>query len=195
MIDMNRTTQKVQEALQNAQALALRQGHAEIDGEHLLLALCRQQDGLIPRLLAKMEVDVALVSQGLQKDIDARPQIGGPGADSSKLYASRRLSQLLLKADEEAKQLKDEFISVEHVLLAVVAEGERTVAGRILTRQKVDRNRLLQALTEVRGHQRVTSQDPEATYEALEKYGRDWWKRLKKESSIPLSVGMKRSVG
>lgn len=186
MIDLNRTTQKVQEALQDAQAQALRLGHAEIDGEHLLLALCQQEDGLIPRLLEKIQVENAAIVESLSKDLKARPQIGGPGADSSKLYASRRLSHLLLQADEEAKQLKDDFISVEHILLAAVAEGERTVSGRILKKQQVSRERLLNALTEVRGHQRITSQDPEATYEALEKYGRDLVEEVKKGTLDPV---------
>lgn len=186
MIDINRTTQKVQEALQEAQALALKSRHSEIDGEHLLSALCQQQDGLVAKLLMKIEADVDVMLEDLRKDLDARPRISGPGAESGQLYASRRLSHLLLQADEEARQLKDEFVSVEHVLLAFVAEGERTVAGRLLAKQKVDRDRILQALTEIRGHQRVTSQDPEATYEALEKYGRDLVEEVKKGKLDPV---------
>jgi len=186
MIDLNRTTQKVQEALQEAQAQALRLGHAEIDGEHLLLALCEQPDGLIPRLLKKIEIDVTAVAAGLNQDLQSRSKIGGPGADSSKLYASRRLSNLLLQAEKEAKQLKDEYVSVEHILLAAVDEGERTVAGRLFKKLTINRDKLLQALTEVRGHQRVTSQDPEATYEALEKYGRDLVEEVKKGKLDPV---------
>lgn len=186
MIDLNRTTQKVQEALQEAQAHALRLGHAEIDGEHFLLALCEQPDGLIPRLLKKLEIDVSAVVNGLNQDLQSRSKIGGPGADSNKLYASRRLSNLLLQAEAEAKQLKDEYVSVEHVFLAAVDEGERTVAGRLFTKLNINRDKLLQALTEVRGHQRVTSQDPEATYEALEKYGRDLVEEVKKGKLDPV---------
>ena len=186
MIDLNRTTQKVQEALQAAQAQALRLGHAEIDGEHLLLALCEQSDGLVPRLLEKTGVAVDSVVTDLTKDLQGRPKIGGPGADSSKLYASRRLSQLLLQAETEAKQLKDEYISVEHILLAFIAESERTVAGRLLSKKQLDRNKLLQALTSVRGHQRVTSQDPEETYEALQKYGRDLVEEVKNGKLDPV---------
>lgn len=164
----------------------MRLGHAEIDGEHLLLSLCQQQDGLIPRLLEKMQIKIDSIIDPLLKDLRARPQIGGPGADSSKLYASRRLGNLLLQAEEETKQLKDDFISVEHILLAAIAEGERTVSGRIFKKQKITRDSLLQALTEVRGHQRVTSQDPEATYEALEKYGRDLVEEVKKGKLDPV---------
>jgi len=186
MIDMNRTTQKVQDALQAAQALALKMSHPEIDGEHLLLALCEQTDGLIPRLLQKMEVALDAVVDPLNNDLQNRPQISGSGADSSKLYASRRLGQLLLQAETEAKQLKDDFISVEHVLLAVIAEGERTVAGRLLKNLNITRDKLLQALTQVRGNQRVSSQDPEATYEALEKYGRDLVEEVKNGKLDPV---------
>ena len=186
MIDINRTTQKVQEALQAAQAQALRLGHAEIDGEHLLQALCEPSDGLIPRLLKKLNIDVETFTDGLQQDLQSRAKISGSGADSRQVYASRRLSNLLLQAETEAKQLKDEYISVEHVFLAAVEEGERTAAGRLLKKLGVDRDKLLQVLTEIRGNQRVTSQDPEATYEALEKYGRDLVEEVKKGKLDPV---------
>ncbi len=185
-MDMNKMTQKVQDALQAAQAAALRFGHAEIDGEHVLLALCEQQDGLTPRLLQKLDANVQELTAALRKEVEGRPRVGGPGANSSQLYASRRLSNLLLQAQTEAGQLKDEYISVEHILLAIVSEGERTVAGRLLKKQQVNRDKLLQALTQVRGSQRVTSQDPEATYEALEKYGRDLVEEVKKGKLDPV---------
>ncbi len=185
-MDMNKTTQKVQDALQAAQAHALRLGHVEIDGEHLLLALFEQQEGLAPRLLQKMNIAVPEVVDGLRKELENRPRMGGPGADSSKLYASRRLSNLLLQAENEAKQLKDDYVSVEHIVLAAVAEGERTASGRLLKKLHVDRDKLLQALTQVRGNQRVTSQDPESTYEALAKYGRDLVEEVKKGKLDPV---------
>src|SRR6056297_2965478 len=171
MIDLNRTTEKVQEALQEAQSQALKLGHAEIDGEQLLL---------------KLDVAVTDLIEPLEQELGKRPQIGGPGADSSKLYASRRLGKLLVQAETEAKQLKDDFVSIEHLLLAFIDEGERTVAGRLLQRCRVARDPLLQALTEVRGHQRVTSQDPEATYEALDKYGRDLVDEVKQGKLDPV---------
>ncbi len=186
MIDINRTTQKVQEALQGAQAQALRLGHAEIDGEHLLLALCEQEDGLTPRLLQKMGVAVDALASGLRKDLDGRARVSGPGAQSGQVYANRRLSNLLLQAENEAKQLKDEYISVEHLLLAAVDEGERTVAGRLFKKLGVDRAKLLQALNQVRGNQRVTSNDPESTYEALAKYGRDLVEEVKSGKLDPV---------
>lgn len=186
MIDLNRATQKVQEALQAAQALALRFSHVEIDGEHLLLALCEQESGLTARLLQKLQVPLDGFAEGLRQELQSRSRVSGPGADSSQLYASRRLSNLLLQASEEAKQLKDEYVSVEHLLLAAVAEGERTASGRLLRKLGIDRDRLLQGLTEIRGNQRVTSQDPEDTYEALLKYGRDLVEEVKKGKLDPV---------
>ena len=186
MIDLNRTTQKVQDALQAAQASALRYGHAEIDGEHLLLALCEQQGGLLPRLLQKLKLPLEELSSGLRKELESRPSISGPGADSGQLYASRRLGNLLLQASDEAKRLKDEYVSVEHLLLAAVAEGERTAVGRLFRQLGIDRDRLLQGLTEIRGNQRVTSQDPEETYEALQKFGRDLVEEVKNGKLDPV---------
>ena len=145
-MDMNKMTQKVQDALQAAQAAALRFGHAEIDGEHVLLALCEQQDGLTPRLLQKLDANVQELTAALRKEVEGRPRVGGPGANSSQLYASRRLSNLLVQAQTEAGQLKDEYISVEHILLAVISEGERTVAGRLLKKQQVNRDKFTAGL-------------------------------------------------
>jgi len=186
MIDLNRTTQKVQEALQEAQAHALRSGHTEIDGEHLLLSLCEQRDGLIPRLLQKLGVTIDTIIANLKKDLQARPQVGNQNVDSSKLYASRRLGNLLLQAETEAKHLKDEYVSVEHILLAILAEGKHTSAGKIFKQQKITHDQLLQVLAEVRGNQRVTSQDPEATYEVLTKYGRDLVEEVKNGKLDPV---------
>ncbi|HKJ04528.1 MAG TPA: ATP-dependent chaperone ClpB [Geopsychrobacteraceae bacterium] len=186
MIDFDRMTRKVQEALQVAQETALRFGHAEIDGEHLLLALFEQPEGLAGRLLQKVSSSAETLLRALTQELESRPRVSGPGADSGQLYASRRLGQLMQKASDEAKQLKDEYVSVEHLLLAAVAEGERTVAGRLLKQQGVTRDSLLQALTEVRGNQRVVSQDPEATYEALHKYGRDLVEEVKKGTLDPV---------
>ena len=172
-MDINKMTIKTQEALQAAQNVALRRGHVEVDGEHLLLALLEQEGGLIPRLLQKMEVPVESFSRAVQAELDKRPSVSGPGVEAGKIYVTQRFNKLLLKAEEEARRLKDDYVSVEHLLLALVEEGAATAAGRLLGQFNISRDRLLEALTSVRGHQRVTSPDPEGTYEALEKYGRD----------------------
>jgi ATP-dependent Clp protease ATP-binding subunit ClpB len=172
-MDPNKLTQKTQEALHDAQTKALRFGHTEVDTEHLLLALLDQPEGLVPRLLERMDVDAAEISSALERALESRPRVSGPGAAPGQVYVSRNLNQVLDAAEREAERLKDEYVSVEHVLLALVAAGKGTAAGRILNEHGVTRERFLEVLTEVRGAQRVTSANPETAYEALEKYGRD----------------------
>ncbi|MCX8037895.1 MAG: ATP-dependent chaperone ClpB [Candidatus Sumerlaeia bacterium] len=172
-MDINRLTQKSQEALHDAQTKALRYGHVEVDGEHLLLALIEQPEGLIPRLLQKMDVAVEPFKSAIERELESRPRVSGPGAKPGEVYVTQRLNRILVAAEEEAKRLKDEYVSVEHLVLAIIQEGETTAAGRIFRQFNITRDRFLQALTSVRGHQRVQSANPEATYEALERYGRD----------------------
>jgi ATP-dependent Clp protease ATP-binding subunit ClpB len=168
-MDPNRLTEKTQQALHDAQTKALRFGHTEVDVEHMLLALLEDRDGLIPRLLVRMDVDSAPLRGELERRLDSRPRVSGPGAAPGQVYVSRALSQVLDAAEQEAERLKDEYVSVEHVLLAMIPTG----GGSVLREHGVTRERLLEVLTEVRGSQRVTSATPEGSYEALEKYGRD----------------------
>ena len=161
-MDPNRLTQKTQEALHDAQTKALRYGHTEVDVEHLLLALLEQPDGLVPRLLMRMDVDVDALRGALERHLEGRPRVSGPGAAPGEVYVSRALSQLLDAAEQEAERLKDEYVSVEHLVLAMIETGAETAAGRLLREHGVTRERLLEVLTEVRGSQRVTSATPEA---------------------------------
>jgi len=161
-MDFNRFTEKLQEAVRSAQGIAARHGNQQVDLEHLLLALLEPEGGLAGSILARAGVNVDGLAARLQSDIDRLPKVSGTSGGPDQVYVTSRLSKVLVAAEDEAKKLKDEYISVEHVLLAVDA--------RVLG---VDRDRLMQALREVRGSQRVTSQNPEATYEALERYGRD----------------------
>jgi len=172
-MDINRLTQKSQEALQDAQTKALRFGHAEIDVEHLLLALLEQPEGLVPRLFRKMDIPVEAVKEKVEGELEKRPRVSGPATEPDKVYITQRLNKLLVSAEDHAKRLKDEYVSVEHLILAMIEEGAGAPAGRILKEFNITRDRFLQALTDVRGHQRVQSANPEATYEALERYGRD----------------------
>ena len=172
-MDPNRLTMKSQEALHDAQTKALRYGHTEIDSDHLLLALIEQPDGLIPRLLTRADVDTGALRAALERSLEGRPRVSGPGANDGQIGVTRSLSQLLDAAQKEAERLKDEYVSVEHILLAMLASGNDTNVGRLLREHGLDRDRLLGILTEVRGAQRVTSATPEGSYEALEKYGRD----------------------
>ena len=172
-MDPNRLTQKSQEAISQAQVKATRYGHVEVDAEHLLAALLEQQDGLLPRLLQRMNVAPDQILRRVEQELERRPRVAGPGAAAGQVYITQRLNQILVKADDEARRLKDEYVSVEHIVLALIEEGAATAAGRILQEAGVTRDAFLKALTDVRGNQRVTSATPESTYEALERYGRD----------------------
>ncbi|MEA2418540.1 MAG: ATP-dependent Clp protease ATP-binding subunit ClpB, partial [Thermoleophilaceae bacterium] len=168
-MDPNQLTQKTQEALHDAQTKALRYGHTEVDVEHLVLALIDQPDGLVGRLLTRMDVDIDSLRGALERQLETRPRVSGAG--SGQAHLSRGLGLLLDSAQEEATRLRDEYVSVEHVILAVL--GSDTAAGRLLQEHGATRETFLAVLTEVRGSQRVTSTTPESSYEALEKYGRD----------------------
>ena len=172
-MDINKLTQKSQEALQSAQTKALRYGHQEVDGEHLLLALLEQPEGLVPRLLARMEAPTEALKNEVERELSRRPKVSGPGVEAGKIYLTQRLQQILLRAEDEAKRLKDEYVSVEHLLLAMIEEGSSSPLGRLLASFNITRNAFLAVLTAVRGNQRVTSAMPEVAYEALEKYGTD----------------------
>ncbi len=185
-MDPNKLTQKSQEALHDAQTKALRYGHQEVDGEHLLLALLDQPEGLVPRLFNKMDVPVENLKAEVKAEVQKRPSVTGPGTEAGKIYVTQRLNRLLMKAEEEAKRLKDEYVSVEHLILPLINEGNSTAAGRILKSFNVTTERFLQSLTELRGHQRVTSATPESTYEALERYGRDLVREAKKGRLDPV---------
>src|SRR6266436_5956868 len=172
-MDMNRLTQKSQEALHDAQTKALRFGHNEVDGEHLLLALLDQPDGLAPRLLAQAGANPDRLRGQVEAEVSRRPRVTGPGAAPGQIFVTQRLSNLVSTAEREAGRLKDEYVSVEHLIIALLEEGSQTAAGRLLQGEGLTRDKFLQALTAIRGNQRVTSAMPEVTYEALEKYGRD----------------------
>jgi len=170
-MDMNRMTQKVREALAAAQTLAGRLSHQEIDAEHLLAELLAQDGGLAPRLLEQAGGKLAVIREQVQAALGKRPKVSGAAAGG--MYATQRLNRLFAQAEDESKGLKDEYISVEHLLLAFVGEGSKTDTGRILLEAGVTRDALLGALEKVRGHQRVTTDDPESSYDALMKYGTD----------------------
>ena len=170
-MDINRFTEKAQDGLREAQSLAARYSHQQIDVEHLLLALLDQQGGLASSILAKAGISRGGVRARVEQELNRLPRVSGPSGPPDQIYVTARLNQALAKAEDEAKLLKDEYISVEHLLLALV--GDPGATGRILKEFGLTRERFMQALAEIRGSQRVTSQNPEATYQALERYGRD----------------------
>src|SRR6058998_2242754 len=121
-MDLNKLTQKSQEAVHGAQTLAARHGHVEVDSEHLALALLEQEEGLLPRLLHKMDVDVEGLRGALRSQIERRPRVSGPGAEPGKVYVTQRLQQVFVRAEDEANRLKDEYVSVEHLVLGLLDE-------------------------------------------------------------------------
>ncbi len=173
IMDLSRCTQKLQEALAEAQNIAIRYGHQGVDAEHLLLALATQPDGLVPRLFQKMELPVDSFAQALEHGLESLPRVSGPGLQPGSIYVTPRLSQLLVRAQDEAKKLKDEYVSAEHVMLALLEESKTTPAARVFAKFGLTKERFLKALTQVRGSQRITSATPEGTYEPLRLYGRN----------------------
>src|SRR5712691_8433836 len=171
-MDLNRFTEKSQEALRSAQALATRRNHQGVDVEHLLAALLEEHEGLAAALLAAAGIAPSAVRERVEQELNRIPHVSGPGAETQQVYITQRLARLLTQAEDEAKGLKDEYVSIEHILLAML-EDERGATGRLLQSLGLARERLMAALQKVRGHQRVTSPNPETTYQALERYGRD----------------------
>jgi ATP-dependent Clp protease ATP-binding subunit ClpB len=170
-VDINKLTEKLQEALSSAQSKAVRYSHQQVDVEHLLLALLEQERGLASSILNKANVDIESLKRNIEQELARLPKVTGPTGEPGQVYVTSRLNRLLTQAEDESKRLGDEYVSVEHVLLAMTDDTGPT--GRIFKQFGITRERLMQTLREVRGSQRVTSQNPEATYEALEKYGRD----------------------
>src|SRR5262245_4060965 len=173
IMNPSRLTQKSQEAVHDAQTKALRYGHPSVDGEHLLLALLDQAEGIVPRLLLQAGADPDRLRKALEVELERRPRVSGPGVAPGEVSVTQRLSQLLIRAQEEANRLKDEYVSVEHLVNALLEEGPATGAGRLLRAEGLTKGTFLQALAQIRGNQRVTSAMPEVAYEALAKYGRN----------------------
>ncbi len=172
-MDINRMTQKVREALAGAQTLAARLSHQEVDVEHVLAELLAQDDGLAPRFIEAAGFTPEVVKARIQQALSRRPRVTGGRAEADKIYITQRLQQTFARAEEEMRRLGDEFISVEHILLAVIDEGDAGDAGRIFKELGLTRQAMEAALAKVRGRQHVTTDTPEAQYEALRKYGTD----------------------
>lgn len=173
-MDYNKLTQKLQEAVASSQSIASTMGHQEIDTTHLLKALLEQSEGLLPRLLQKMNISLSEVTRLNNELLRRKPTISG-SSGAVRRFASPALLSVLDQAEQEANKMQDEFVAVEHAVLAIVSghDRENQEIRKMLEQQGLTRDPLLAALAEIRGHQRVTSREPEATYEVLQKYGRD----------------------
>lgn len=167
-MDINKFTQRAQQAIADSQDIALRHKHQQLEGEHLHAALANQQDGVIPRLLTLMQVDVPAYSRDLERELEKLPAVQG----GSQLYASRRYGEILTKAQDLIGQFGDEYAGVEHIFLALLGERNTPSTG-LFAKYGITKEKFLAALSQVRAKQRVTSQNPEETYEALKRFGSD----------------------
>ncbi len=171
-MDAQNFTNKSLEAIQEAQTIALGHNNMQIGQAHLLLALLTQRDGLIPQLLKKMGSDTDGLVQGTKSEVEKIPGVTGPGREAGKIYVSQSVDTVLVNAERQAKRMKDEYVSVEHIMLALMDSPEPEISG-LFKRYGISKDRFLSALSTVRGNTRVTSDSPETTYDALAKYGQD----------------------
>jgi len=191
-MDLNRFTEKSQEALRNAQVLATRRNHQGVDVEHVLAALLSEPEGLAAALLAGAGIAPTAVRGQVEGELNKIPQVSGPGAGAQQAYLTQRLARVLTQAEDEAKGLKDEYVSIEHVLLAMLGESSGATS-KLLRSLGLTREKLMSALQKVRGHQRVTNPNPESTYQALERYGRDLTK-LAEQGKLDPVIGRDEEI-
>ena len=171
-MNIEQMTQKTREALQAAQRIAVEYSNNAVEQEHLLAALAQQQDGLIPQMLQTLGIDANAFAQAALQKVEALPRVTGSGRDPEKIYISNDLDRALNAAEQQAKQMKDEYISVEHVFLGILQRPGKA-ANEIFKAFSLTAEKFMQQLRTVRGNQRVTSDNPEDTYNALKKYGQD----------------------
>ena len=183
-MDINKYTQKSQEAIIKAQSLAVKYHHQEVTSRHLLYSLLLQEDGIIPRLIQKSGADITQVKSFAEDILKRIPSVHGYDGP---LAMNTGLARVFIRAEKEAENMKDMFVSVEHLLLALLDEGDREVKS-VFRKAGINRNLLLAALKEIRGNQQVTGENPEATYEALERYGRDLT-RLARDGKLDPVIG------
>lgn len=169
-MNLERFTEKAQQAVVESQQIAIRMDHQQVDAEHLALALVEQEDGLIPRILLSVGISPAEFAETIRSELERRPKVYGAAASS--VYATRRFNQILLNAEDLARRQRDEYVSVEHLFLALMQERDG-FTGRAMERYGVDMKIFEEALAKIKGGRRVTSQNPEMGYQALERYGRD----------------------
>jgi ATP-dependent Clp protease ATP-binding subunit ClpB len=181
-MNLNKFTEKAQEALVGSQQLADEMNHAQVEAEHLLATLVEQPEGVVPEVLRKMGVEPRQISTAARALLARRPKVHGAGTPA----LAPRLGAIVEMAQAEAGRMKDEFVSTEHLLLALAAAGARDDAARILQQNGVTSDRVLEALASVRGSQRVTDQNPEGKYQALERYGRDLTELARKAKLDPV---------
>ena len=185
-------TQKSIAAIQRAQALASEYGNQEIGQSHLLAALCEESDGLIPQLLTGMNVKAADVHAAALSEVEKQPRVSGGAREQGKVYVTAELDKAMRQAMQEAEGMRDEYISVEHLMLGLISAPDRALKG-IFQRFQIEKNAFLKALSTVRGAARVTSDSPEDTYDALKKYGSDLTQMAREHKLDPV-IGRDREI-
>jgi len=184
-MNMNQFTQKSLEAVQSAQSIAVQHGNQQIEQAHLLLALVDQDGGFIPQLLTNMGLTVESFRAAVRHEVEVLPKVSGSGREADKVYISAGVDKAMNQALTIAGSMRDEFVSVEHLLLALIDTAEGNLKELFRT-YNVDREKVMQALANLRGNQRVTSDNPEDTYEALKKYGSDLVERARQNKLDPV---------
>ncbi|MFR6517778.1 MAG: ATP-dependent chaperone ClpB [Bilophila wadsworthia] len=172
-MDINRFTEKSREALTTAQGLAAQYGHQEVDAEHLALALVNQEDGFVPRVLERVGVAPKALVTALEAVLKKRPSVRGPGAEMGTITISQRVAKAIANAESLAKRLRDEYVSVEHIFAELLREPASTGLGQVAADAGLSADKFTETMMAVRGPHRVTSANPEESYEALSKYGRN----------------------
>ncbi len=185
-MDPNKFTQKTNDAIAAAQSLAVKNGQQQIEVEHLLLALVEQEKGIVSKILEKSSIDPAAYKAEIEKEIGKLPKVSGPGAQPGQVFVTQRLNRIIVASEDIAQRMQDEFISVEHLFLAIMDEHGSTGAGRVNKSFGLTKDKVLEAMTSIRGNQRVTTDNPEATYDALKKYGRDLVEEARKGKLDPV---------
>ena len=179
-MNIQKFTQKSIEAINSCEKIAMDYGNQEIEQEHLLMALLRQENGLIPSLISKMNIDVAQFTNAVDAALQARVKVQG-----GDLRIGQHLNYVLTYAEDEAKALGDSYVSVEHLFMAVIKKPNKAVK-ELLAQFGIDRNRFLQVLSEVRGNRNVTTDNPEATYDTLNKYGTELVEKARRQKLDPV---------
>ena len=185
-MNIDKMTLRVQQSLNDAYSEAVKYNHQQVDIIHLFAALVNQEDGLIPNIFEKMGVNLTFLGNDIHEELERMPKVLGEGANASGVTATRRINEVLVKAENIATEFKDSYISVEHVMIAMMDVDKNGIVGKILKKFSINKNDFLKVLSEVRGNQRVDTQDPEGTYDALAKYGTNLIELAKKHKLDPV---------
>ncbi|WP_040330427.1 ATP-dependent chaperone ClpB [Clostridium ihumii] len=185
-MNIDKMTLRVQQSLNDAYSEAVKYNHQQVDIIHLFAALVNQEDGLIPNIFEKMGVNLTFLRNDIHEELERMPKVLGEGANASGVTATRRINEVLVKAENIATEFKDSYISVEHVMIAMMDVDKNGIVGKILKKFAINKNDFLKVLSEVRGNQRVDTQDTEGTYDALAKYGTNLIELAKKHKLDPV---------